>query len=113
MTRGARSFARDDAIDVLSTSRAVTVANVLAQKIAASVRGARSLAQARRVVAAATALAPRERRICAALIVAAALIGHTIMASMLPLPSRPTVWLTAGSLLASSLAAVAAIARSR
>ena len=113
MSRGAGSFAGDGAIRVLSTSRAVTIATVLAQRIEASVCGARSLARARRIVAMASALAPTERRTCAALIVVAAVSGHAIMASMLPPPARPTVWLTSGSLLASILAAVAAIARSR
>lgn len=107
------SFPDDGAARVLSGSRAVAIAGALARKIEASVRDAGSLARARRIAAAAWALAPRERRICAALVIAAAIVGHAVMASMLPPPARPTVWLTAGSLLASTLAAAAAIARSR
>jgi hypothetical protein len=59
------------------------------------------------------ALPMAEWRICATLMIATALAGHVLMASLLPSLLRPTVALTAVALLGASLAAAAAIARNR
>jgi hypothetical protein len=103
----------DRAARVLSESRAAAVAAAVAGAWRASLRDSRALAVGRSVVRAAGALPRSERRLCALLLIASAVAGHVIMASMLPLQARPTVWLTASALLAAILAASAAIARSR
>jgi hypothetical protein len=105
--------AGDRAARVLSESRAAAAAVALAGAWTASLRDARALAAGRAVVQAAGALPRSERRLCTLLLIASAFAGHVIMTSMLPLQSRPTVWLTAIALLAAILAASAAIARSR
>jgi hypothetical protein len=78
-----------------------------------SVEGSRSLEIARARLRAFDALPPSDRWTYAAVVMAVALAGHVVMASMLPLRSRPTVALTAVALLGASLAAFGATARNR
>jgi hypothetical protein len=103
----------DRAARVLSESRAAAVTADIVGAWAASLRDARVLMIARVLVQRAHALPRSELRIATLLLIATALAGHIIMARMLPLQARPSVWLTASALLAAILAASAAIARNR
>src|SRR5205809_3612040 len=101
---------RDDPFDsraaaIIAESRIVDAAQQVIRRCAASARHARSWRLVQRVARELGALPPAERRIIVLVIVAVALVGHWVMAWMLPSPASPTRALTAVALVAASLAA--------
>jgi len=108
---------RDDRLDsraaaIIAESRILAAIEPVIRRCAASTHNARSWLLVRRVARELGALPQAERRVITLLIVAVGLGGHWVMAWMLPLPASPTRALTAVALVAASLAAVAASARS-
>jgi len=103
----------DRAGRIIARSRAAALAEKTLCRFVAAVRGSRTLAAARQRVLELQAAPADERRRCGALLLATALAGHVVMANMLPAPARPTVALTALSLLAAAMAGAAAVLRKR
>ena len=95
---------------IIAESRIAAAIEPIIQRCATSARRARSWLLVQRLAREFSALPRAERRVIVLLIVAVALGGHGVMAWMLPSPASPTRTLTAVSLVAASLAAIAASA---
>ena len=112
-----RDRGRGDAIRragwIADRSRIAAIADSVVRRSAVSVRSSRALAIARRNGSGNSSRCPADERTrCALIALTAALAGHVLLATMLPLPASPTVELTAGIFLGAGLVAAAA-ARSR
>src|SRR5712692_8563033 len=108
---------RDDLLDsraaaIIEESRIAAAIQAVIQRCASSACRARSWLVVQRLAREFGALPHAKRRVIVLAIVAVALGGHWVMAWMLPSPASPTRALTAVALVAASLAAIAASARS-
>jgi hypothetical protein len=88
---------------IAGRSRIATVADFIVDRSVASVRSSRALAFVRLRLGEFQSLPPGERTRCALIALGAALAGHIVLASMLPVPARPTLGLTAVALLGAAL----------
>ncbi len=103
----------DRATVIIGRSRIVQLVGRCIDVATAGLAASRAIGIARARVRAFAGLPEADRRSSAMVAIGIAVAGHAIIASMLPLPTRPTVALTAIALLGASLAAVAATARTR
>ena len=98
---------RDDAVRragwIAGRSRIATVADFIVDRSVASVRSSRALALGRLRLSEFQSLPRGERTRCALIAVGTALAGHIVLASMLPVPARPTLGLTTVALLGAVL----------
>ena len=97
----------DDAVRragrIASRSRIAMVADFIVDRSVATVRSSRALTLARLGLREFQSLPPRERTRCALIALGAALAAHIVLASMLPVPARPTLGLTIVALLGALL----------
>ena len=98
---------------IIADSRVAALVDRACSRSPAIARASRSFAAAQREVAKLRRLSAGERTVCLAIVIATAVAGHTVMASMLPAAGRPTVWLTALLLAAAGLAAAFATTSDR
>jgi hypothetical protein len=88
---------------IASRSRMATVADFIVDRSVASVRSSRALTLARLRLSEFQALPAGERTRCALIALGAALAGHIVLASMLPVAARPALGLTTVALLGAVL----------
>jgi hypothetical protein len=101
------------ATTIISGSRVSSMVRHLVDRCASSRRASTTDRLFERVARAFAALGMAERYRVVALGILVAVTAHLIMTTLLPSPVRGTPWLSAAALLAASLAAIAASARSR
>jgi hypothetical protein len=90
---------------IIGQSRIAALVDRVSRICLASVRSSRFVAAVQQYVATWQTIPAAERASCALVVVATAVAGHLLMASMLPTAARPTLMLTALVLLAVCLAA--------
>ena len=103
----------ESATRIVRGSRIVMFLDAVARRVAADARTSRTQSLVHHVAAAIRTQPPRSRRGVLVVMAIVALGGHLLMASTLPVPSRPVAPLTAVAGLGAILATAEAIARSR
>jgi hypothetical protein len=92
---------------IIAESRVAALVDRVCRRSLATALASRSLAAAQRRVLTVRRVPAGERGVCLLVVIATAVVGHVVMASMLPDVARPTVTLTALLLIAVCLAVAA------